>query len=143
MINAVQIENRYAEFAQEYVIEKYNELDDKFLNTENEEDKFEQFMTEIFNTDDSFYERIKNEIFEVDLLVLLNYSNTYFEENFDIERTLRTNLTRERIIGAFGCAYYMGMHEELLDYLKENLDIDEDSDEDSDNDTVVDEVLQQ
>ena len=143
MINAVQIENRYAEFAQEYVVEKYNELDVKFLNTEDEENKFEEFCNELFNTDDSFYERIKNEIFEVDLLVLLNYSNTYFEENFGIEATLRTNLTRSKIILAFGVAYYMSMREELLEHLKENLNIDEDSDEDSDNDTVVDEVPQQ
>ena len=72
----------------------------------------------------------------LEILFLLNWSNKYFEDNFGPESMLTTEITEKKIANAFGYAYMKSEYEELLTYLKENIE-ESDSDSDSDSESEI------
>lgn len=126
---------KYSELVKEYMCQAYYDNNDDFINTEKEEEEWETFTEEIFNSEgNSFYDFVIQEdlnFSSLEILFLLNWSNKYFEDNFGPECMLTTEITEKKIANAFGYAYMKSEYEELLTYLKENI---ENSDSDTDSD---------
>jgi hypothetical protein len=133
-----QLLTKYSNFVKEYMLKKYVDEDDGFINTESEEECYESFTEEIFNASSyvDFHQFVIDDDIDFsskEILFLLNWANKYFEENFGAESKLSTDLTEEKIANSFAYAYMKENYDELLEYMKENIS-NSDSDSDSDSD---------
>lgn len=145
-MNSHPLLTKYSNLVKQYMCQIYYDNDDSFINTEQEEEEWETFTEEAFNSDGfSFYKFVIEEDMDFsskEILFLLNWSNKYFEDTFGPECMLTTDITETKIANAFGYAYIRSEYEEMLTYLKENIDSDSDSNSDSDSDisTLTEEI---
>lgn len=134
-MNTQQLLTKYSDLVKEYMCQAYYDNDDDFINTEKEEEEWETFTEEIFNSNGcSFHDFVIEDDIDFsskEILFLLNWANKYFEDNFGPECKISIDLTEEKIANAFGYAYVKENYDELLTYLKENI---ENSDSDTDSD---------
>jgi hypothetical protein len=139
-----QLLTKYSNLVKEYMVQKYKDEDDGFINTESEKECYESFTEAIFNAESyiDFHQFVIDDDMDFtskEILFLLNWVNKYFEDNFGTECKLSTDITEELIANSFAYAYMRENYDELLEYLKEtisnsesNTDSDSDSDSDSD-----------
>ena len=127
-----------------YMVEKYPEEMSDFINDENEEDKYDEFVEVIFNSDSySFYEFVfvdEDHTLDVsETLLLLNWVNDYIRDELGNPEGLSGKITEKKIVNNFGLLYVWQNKDTLLELLKEGVEnySDIDNDSDSDNETDV------
>jgi hypothetical protein len=121
-----QLLTKYSDLVKEYMLTKYVDNDDGFINTESEEECYESFTDEIFNCRSyvDFHQFVIDDDIDFsskEILFLLNWANQYFEDNFGAESKLSIDLTEEKIANSFAYAYMRDNYDELLEYMKENI----------------------
>ena len=121
-----QLLTKYSDLVKEYMLTKYVDNDDGFINTESEEEYYESFTDEIFNCRSyvDFHQFVIDDDIDFsskEILFLLNWANQYIEDNFGAESKLSIDLTEEKIANSFAYAYMRNNYDELLAYMKENI----------------------
>ena len=121
-----QLLTKYSDLVKEYMLTKYVDNDDGFINTESEEECYNSFTDEIFNCRSyvDFHQFVIDDDIDFsskEILFLLNWANQYFEDNFGAESKLSIDLTEEKIANSFAYAYMRDNYDELLEYMKENI----------------------
>ena len=115
-----------------YMIEKYIDTTSDFINSENEEDKYDEFVELIFNSNCyNFHEFVFIEedhtLCVSETLLLLNWVNEYIRDELGNPEGLSGKITERKIIDNFGLLYVWQNKDTILELIKERINSDSDS----------------
>ena len=129
-----RLTEKFEDYMNEYALKKYKDEEHSFINTEDEEDKFESFCEELFNSSryDDFDNYVRDEeeyVCSADkILLLLNWVNKILKEEYDDDIGLTGDITTTKIINNVGYLMMRQTNDELLEFLKFNTTDDDESD---------------
>jgi hypothetical protein len=134
------IMNQMKDYIVKYMVEKYPAEMSVFINSENEEDEYDEFVEEIFNSENhSFYEFVFVEedhtLCTCETLLLLNWVNKYIRDELGNPEGLSGKITEQKIIDNFGLLYVWQNKDTLLELLKDGVENYSDR-EDTDSETA-------
>jgi hypothetical protein len=94
-------------------------------HTKDKDDIAEEIFQLLFNSDDISYwmEMDTSDIFPSDMLRMVEYFNTYYEENFGVECCVYKKLTEQTVYLHYALTYAMenGIQDKIREWLDENM----------------------
>jgi hypothetical protein len=93
-------------------------------HTKDKDDIAEEIFQLLFNSDElCYWEDKDDDIYPSDLLRMINYSNTYYEENFGDDCVSMRNLNEKKVYLHYALAYALenGIQDKIREWLDENM----------------------